>query len=406
MMGRVIKDAREKMANQLLMRGHASVDELLHASFGEWPPKGLDIVHKNTHRVTLTTSEKGAVSWPARILRLFTVCGSASMNFSRTVFINRFLTPFSGGTLITLAHETSHILQGDHGYRARHRTGREGVKAINAAGNITSAQLAHNTLTPHVKTGFLSKAFNLVAAAAGQNLPYLLMGEELQARLQEALTHGYPHWKRLPQNKDEFYFAMRSLGFKMTPHIQAQLDAHPQRAEKERLFPPTPHGLLPSCVLEIQYVQSRLTRQGGNAMWDSTMCGLYCDLIEMYGDRQGRERFGYGPNETHILTERYKTDIESLRAITWQHTRDTNGTSHACTSIAHLSEDEISRLQAAATNAYLKNGVMRTDNGAWLIIGGQQIRGEDSLETLRRLTGQAIVPHRDGTPSRPAPRHF
>jgi hypothetical protein len=46
-----VDDPREIMANQLLARGHASVDEILAASFGEWPPKGLDIVTAQPQRV-------------------------------------------------------------------------------------------------------------------------------------------------------------------------------------------------------------------------------------------------------------------------------------------------------------------------------------------------------------------
>jgi len=34
---------REKMADEIIARGKATISELLTASFGEWPVKGLDI---------------------------------------------------------------------------------------------------------------------------------------------------------------------------------------------------------------------------------------------------------------------------------------------------------------------------------------------------------------------------
>ncbi len=38
-----IRDKNEKAAKQLLKNGSASMKDILALSFGEWPPKGLDI---------------------------------------------------------------------------------------------------------------------------------------------------------------------------------------------------------------------------------------------------------------------------------------------------------------------------------------------------------------------------
>ena len=106
--------SRERMANQLLMRGHASMKELLTASFGEWPPKGLDIDPGVAH------AQKVAFK---QIVNMN--CGTGTVAGERVIEINKyaccFLSPLLGRSFSlssVMGHEAVHILQGDHFWRA------------------------------------------------------------------------------------------------------------------------------------------------------------------------------------------------------------------------------------------------------------------------------------------------
>src|SRR5262249_42324876 len=50
---RIEADQRESSMRRFMEQRDASVDDLLAGSFGEWPPKGLDIVGENSQRVRL-----------------------------------------------------------------------------------------------------------------------------------------------------------------------------------------------------------------------------------------------------------------------------------------------------------------------------------------------------------------
>lgn len=43
------KNKREEMAKKLLTQDRVSIINILTTSFGEWPPKGLDIMPELTH---------------------------------------------------------------------------------------------------------------------------------------------------------------------------------------------------------------------------------------------------------------------------------------------------------------------------------------------------------------------
>jgi len=109
-----LSDLRERMANQLLMRGHASMKEILTASFGEWPPQGLDINPDLRHDQRVDFKPLAGIS----------TFGMATFAGEREIDINNLLCctlpRLLGKSFLNsiMGHEAVHILQGDHFWRA------------------------------------------------------------------------------------------------------------------------------------------------------------------------------------------------------------------------------------------------------------------------------------------------
>lgn len=334
-------DKRERLARQLLMRGHASVDELLHASFGEWPPRGLEIVHTNTRRVNLVSSlattgyrsfwykrdEKAPPTWPSRY------AGAAWQDGARAIFVDTRLPD----NWLILGHELVHILQGDHHDRMDELIGRDAWTEILKKWQTPSDRLAAGLLD-NFKPRVLRRAFNAYstiktiavkhvipfvrnpawlrnparlrqsfadARMTANRLDYLARGAELQARLHEILIVGYPHWTRMPQNRNEFLFAMRSLGFiKLPPGLLHNMNADPRKAELARAFPIL---ALAPINRDLENLLRHLNTKGQAHFWGEIMPRLYADLIEMYGDKPGRERMGLGVNEIHLFRKLHES---------------------------------------------------------------------------------------------------
>lgn len=308
------RDPREKMAYQLLMRGHATMDEILAANYGEWPPKGLDIIGKNTQRVKLVSlldEESGETGFRRlweKTLNALTVAGSSTLDRDREIRINRFVcgmlpAPFGESLNTIMGHEAAHILQGDHYWRAYKLFNREDSHAIYAGQKgIKADNIARPLFDEHMKTGRLRAMFNKAAKYIYDDIDYQKQGTEIQARLHEILITGYPAWGRLPGSPAELMTALRDAGLSMPAALQEELDAAPGSAEIRATFSGAQqHGPLPPGL---SFMQSTLTDEGKTRLWRETLPALYADLIEMYGDGPGRARMGLGVNERAAYRER------------------------------------------------------------------------------------------------------
>ena len=314
-----INDPRERMANQLVMRGHASVDEILEASFGEWPPEGLDITGKNDQRVHLTSlidmrkRDSGSQNLIQKIYGHFmdqtTAAGRATLVDARRIGINKLLCCTLPGLFgrsalnSTLGHETVHILQGDHYWRAKEVLGHEASQSIwRGQTNATSNLIAEKVFAAHEDRGFLKKAFMKVSGYVINDYNYLKEGLEIQARVHEVMQAGYPHWGRLPQNREELIVAMQDAGLNVPQAVQDTLESSPTIAATRAVFATgkTPGG---TAVTDLNHLQRALTEDGKTALTGDALPFIYADLIEMYGDRLGRERFGLGVNPKQVFRD-------------------------------------------------------------------------------------------------------
>ena len=287
-------DPRDQMAIQLLARGHATIDEAMHATFGEWPPRGLEIGRANTNRIDFvgTGVLHGEASPDGRL-----PLGLATVHGRRQMWINPDETNRStgligsGGEQVSniFGHETAHITQGDHQARAADYFGRAAQTEILAARTSGFPQLiADSVFGRHT-----DEARRQSAIAQKVELTYLTDGLEIQARVHQILAQGYPQWSRFPQNREEFLVALHGSGVQLSQQTLEDLQRSPTYAQTRRDFPSVPSGR----AEEINAVRNILTDSGQRIFERDSLPRMYGDLLEMYGDRLGRERFGFGVNE-------------------------------------------------------------------------------------------------------------
>jgi len=281
-----ITDKREGMANQLLMRGHASMMEILTASFGEWPPRGLKINPNVLHEQRVELKPL-----------LEEICGRGNYVGKPEIELNKAECEKYNGLHSTMGHEAVHILQGNNSYGGRGSMIKGMVYMLfgmdKPASNIIMKKLTSR------KEGGLCEAFTRVANASGldkwrEEISYIRQGTEVQARIHQIMIEGYPRWGKMPANSDEFYAAMQNAGLKLPPEIEQRLESLPVNSSA--------YGFLACAkgrcvkVPDIQVISDSLADSGKNIFWNKTLPALYADLIEMYGDVQGAKRFGLGAN--------------------------------------------------------------------------------------------------------------
>jgi hypothetical protein len=227
------KDMREQMSNQLVRRGYASMDEVLTASYGEWPPKGLDIVMKNEQVVKFNSildkirndpSLSPLKKWAEQINTVNNTYGSAETGGARIIKLNNLRLQSLPGLLgksalaSTLGHEGVHILQGDHAYRAPSLYNKTGDLLSTLNRNLMVIDIKDPMTAPfaeHTDTSI----FETFSSKRRAHHAYLRDGAEAQARIHEIMMSGYQKWGQLPNNREQFLVAMESSGIDVPKHI-------------------------------------------------------------------------------------------------------------------------------------------------------------------------------------------
>jgi hypothetical protein len=204
----------------------------------------------------------------------------------------------------TIAHESAHILQGDHYWRAKELFGHQNSQNIwRNQNDASSNNIAKEVFDAHTKKpGILTKVFNMVSGSLGTE--YYKQGIEIQARMQELIADGYQRWGTLPCNRAELYAACENAGLKVPQRYLDEIQKSPMSEDIEIIFQSKKSGGKASgAENDINFTIKLLTAEGQDKFWDQTIPALYSDLIEMYGDGPGRERFGLGINPRREMRE-------------------------------------------------------------------------------------------------------
>jgi hypothetical protein len=282
-------DPREVLANRLIDQGHATVEEMMTAAYGVWPPKGLDIAPGAflARPVTLKLTDlpvSGYIEEKERIVHI-----------NRDAIIARY-SPVHP----TLGHEGFHMLQYDYGLRAEELFGPAAAQLQGglplSCDSIAEKLTSFDRTQPH-------EEFNKAARKNARNveLAHLDTGRELQARLHVVMAEAYQDWQDMPQTKEELWMLLQSSYIQPPEAVAAQLKALPEDARARKFI--HRRGYEQSrrevkAVDEVRMFLATLSDAGRAMFWRETAPALYADMIEMYGDRKGRERFGLGPNVT------------------------------------------------------------------------------------------------------------
>lgn len=129
------------------------------------------------------------------------------------------------------------------------------------------------------------------------------------------MIKGYPKWKKLPQNKEELWGALYDVGLNPPQSVREELEKSENSEEIRKIFAHKVCGHGSAELSNLLSVQAMLTPEGREVFWHETLPALYSDIIEMLGDKYGRERFGLGKNERAGFREsKVSVEIEAPAA--------------------------------------------------------------------------------------------
>ncbi len=309
---------RHDLLKSYIRSGSATVDQLLELSFGEWPPKGLDIVVPNDQTVKLITRAGDVYKQESgnTVIRLFRTAGTflafGGMAFSgddRVVFLNP-TCPFVedglcnirnlfrghrsssliGPSTLIAAHETAHVLQYDHNnlQRAAEIFGKDEARKISQFRTWADHYfVGHFRRDQRAVKAFVRK-YTGVTAGLGN-------GDEIQARIHEIMVDGYGRWGRLPGTTPELWTAMIDAGVKAPKQIVRDLKASPRYRETRSVFSGGSSRIIEAAT-DINNVLRTFRSDSLDDIWRVSLVQSYANLLEMYGDKFGKGRFGLGEN--------------------------------------------------------------------------------------------------------------
>jgi hypothetical protein len=275
------KDSREQMANALLARGTATMKEIMTVAYGEWPLRGLDIDPAVLESKTVSLKN---INEP--------LSGHADLSAHGLVINKAMLDPYHV-LHATMGHEGLHVLQYyNYGSKAGAIMSIEVNNRANTHIQGPSANKTLRKLLSHER-----EQYNNASPSAKEYVKkyYLNVGIEIQSRLHVIMSEGYQDWRSMPKNKDDFWMALMASGLKLPQDIVKRLESLPQDSSACRFK--HSRGYAPSikedqAINEINMFISTLSQAGQDAFWRNIMPAIYANMLELYGDRQGRKRFG------------------------------------------------------------------------------------------------------------------
>jgi hypothetical protein len=296
--------AKEKVFDGALI----SSRELLEADFGSLDINGLSITNapetlckiqdmrRNPDYESLTEEEKRA--------ELIHVAGRAGAG--EDIFIHpRY---FDEQTLKTQIRGFSNTLSHEHIHRLQASENETGWSSAFWNPNMLFLKM------PEYNSGIKGKAKNLIGKIAKQTFDkhahiktgghfnvtnYFSKEYEIQARLHELMVQGHTSWQKLPANKCELWAALNNLGLKMPIKYRIELHASEEGRAALREFKVSPvlRYSARHTIRDLNYISDYIGYESKReTFWNEALPAIYSNLIELYGDGPGRERFGFGPN--------------------------------------------------------------------------------------------------------------
>jgi len=349
---------KNRAHNKLLAQGQANVEELFAIEYGEWPPKGLDVdgtardVEYSYDRLrvkvhpTQNIFRKDFYSYVPEEIRKYSpwfkqasipdkIRGSRDLfNYLMDQAAEKIAQPFRKfHSVAGTAQPATVSLQPFHSVRGSLKTsGHEGVhvcqfqrsqsmfdpEELISTGRDrgvgkTMERIMARTETPD-QTAARHKSYNDFDGVESSFAPdYLSKEIEMQCRMHTMMAQGYSRWGKLPVTKVELFAALKAQGVEMPPTIEKELASTEEGRKAMQEF--RPPSFLERTARELwanfrkkdpMDPDVRGFNGGFNSFTESqreevgreVFPKLYATLIEFYGDKQGRERFGLGKSRT------------------------------------------------------------------------------------------------------------
>lgn len=264
----------KKVIRELLQRKDVTSRDVMKAGFGEWPPKGLDIVDFIEEPVAFKSFfDDGKQSFWKNLWSIFSNDGYVYGGWDdiylnpKPLFLSRFWNRSARHMNLVIGHEQIHLMQ-------------KWCLADEEVCNTTHKILGQVAIPKFLR----------------DSLDALLSGKEIQARLHEAMIEGYPRWGRLPLTKLELWAALGNAGYKIPSSIDAQLE-NTEEGKQARLQFGKRRRKLERYYGGLHLLHMWLRREEQKEKIGTEFVPqLYGGLLELYGDRLGRERMGGGIN--------------------------------------------------------------------------------------------------------------
>jgi hypothetical protein len=304
--------SRERKMRALLKVGQATSLDLLKLAFNGELPKGINITKLPTGEVQLRSQfadEKGIIE---KLKNLY----AAGYRRDKSIFINSLLDKLynmatlglTQQTSSTVVHEHAHVLQGGSGkvgdlldpdspmYKLH-------VMADQFFGheNLRSPPL---TLLGKAKKQ-VGRGINTLIGSSrdsedGTTIGYRRKGPEIQARLHELLSDGYPEWGKLPVTRHELWAALANRGMSPPPEICKELATSPEGRAAVATFGSYRkyRSITNKASAELNSVAHSIgTLKGQENFWRQLLPKVCRNLITLYGDESGQKRMRGRPEE-------------------------------------------------------------------------------------------------------------
>lgn len=268
---------RERAINDIYHQGRGDSLAILRADFGGvWPPRGLVITQPPAHEITLQ-----------RYTKIFSgeTASVSNQEHDHCIHINRWghlsslFNRDSQARADTIAHENIHILQ-----------------------KIMIQQGLRNSFGQFYRHGVKE----MVHKNAGSYARYLCAEDEFQVRLHLLVSRYYRDHGKIPLNQHELWSMLHHEGVKITDNcLQALYESDQGLRALGKFFrdPKTLPLFKSGLMREINTALYSISDHHKEKFCRVTIPALYGSLLEIYGDREGSRRMGYGHNIS--LTEMF-----------------------------------------------------------------------------------------------------
>ena len=330
------------LRGQLDHKSAVTSHDILQDEFGEWPPEGLHYTETPRLQQRVIFKEfwqewdwskkprtaKELVAFGQFLMgaswRFLTLNGCVLQEAGRGLYLNGLFS-LHPRTLFhkhsppevaenVIGHEHLHVLQKDKGYDEP----------------VTQIDLWHRPFYraafAHVSQLICQHALPRVGYVSPK-LIYLAADAEQQARLHTVIANRYKVCKKLPKTREELWLQLTDAGLRPPQFVVERLSqTHQGQLTKIQRDPtPTTPAYKYKAAAELNQINEFGQKIGlDRYLWDCVFPYLYGHLLELYGDRGGRTKMGFPPDqlpedaakahfEAHPLMPAAKLPIISVR---------------------------------------------------------------------------------------------